>query len=179
VRPVRRALITAALAAALFPAGASAAANCPGANDVPTAATLKAARAATLCLLNNERTARGLAVIHSNTKLRAAATRHSENMITREFFDHNSPAGSTPLLRVRSAGYLAPHVSFQLGENIGWASGDLATPAAMLDAWMHSAGHRDNILHRAFRDIGIGIVVGDPTGGDGVTYTTDFGVRRH
>jgi uncharacterized protein YkwD len=52
------------------------------------------------------------------------------------------------------------------------------TPAAMVDAWMHSPGHRLNLLHRSFRDVGIGIVAGTPTGGGGATYTTDFGVRR-
>jgi uncharacterized protein YkwD len=81
--------------AAVAPAAASADVACPGADVVPTAATLKQARAATLCLINRERTRRGLRVVHSQTRLRAAATRHSTNMVRKHFFDHSSPAGST------------------------------------------------------------------------------------
>ena len=40
----------------------------------------------------------------------------------------------------------------------------------MLNAWMHSAGHRANILTRTFRMLGIGIANGSPHGGNGATY---------
>ena len=174
---VRRSLAVALAAAAVIPATASAA-GCPGADAVPTAATLKQARAATLCLINRERTSRGMREVHSQTRLRKAATRHSTNMVRHHFFDHSSPAGSTAATRVRASGYLRNVSSFQLGENIGAGESVLGTPASMVDAWMHSAGHRFNILHASFRDIGIGIVVGTPGGGGGATYTTDFGVRH-
>jgi uncharacterized protein YkwD len=175
---VRRTLAAALVAAAVAPAAASADAACPGADLVPTATTLKQARAATLCLINLERTRRGLRVVHSQTRLRAAATRHSTNMVRKHFFDHSSPTGSTAATRVRAVGYLRGVASFQLGENIGAGEGVFGTPAAIVDAWMHSPGHRLNILHRSFRDVGIGIVAGTPTGGGGATYTTDYGVRR-
>jgi uncharacterized protein YkwD len=172
---VRRSLAAAVALTAIAPAAAMA---CPGADQVPTAATMKQARAATLCLINRERTSRGLREVHSQTRLRRAATRHSRNMVRRHFFDHSSPKGSTAATRVRAAGYLRGASTFQLGENIGAGESVLSTPAAMVDAWMHSPGHRLNILHASFRDIGIGIVRGTPMGGDGATYTTDFGVRR-
>ena len=43
---------------------------------------------------------------------------------------------------------------------------------------MNSAGHRDNILNADYREIGIGVVVGNPTSanGAGATYATDFGI---
>jgi uncharacterized protein YkwD len=44
---------------------------------------------------------------------------------------------------------------------------------------MESPGHRENILRGAYRDVGIGVVVGVPgSKGLGATYTLDFGVRR-
>jgi uncharacterized protein YkwD len=46
---------------------------------------------------------------------------------------------------------------------------------------MHSAGHRANILRRSFKEIGIGIVLGNPSvspADSGATYTADFGFRR-
>jgi uncharacterized protein YkwD len=44
---------------------------------------------------------------------------------------------------------------------------------------MNSPGHKANILHAAFRDIGIGIRIGPPSPSvsGGATYVTDFG--RH
>ena len=62
-----------------------------------------------------------------------------------------------------------------LGENIGWGSGSLATPRSMVNAWMHSAPHRHNILDGRYRSVGVGVAFGAPVGGSGASYTTDFG----
>ena len=44
---------------------------------------------------------------------------------------------------------------------------------------MDSPGHRANIVKRAYREIGIGVVIGAPSDrGAGATYTADFGVVR-
>jgi uncharacterized protein YkwD len=44
---------------------------------------------------------------------------------------------------------------------------------------MRSPGHRANILDSAYRDIGVGVVLGVPvSGAAGATYTVEFGVRR-
>jgi uncharacterized protein YkwD len=76
-----------------------------------------------------------------------------------------------------AAGY--PALDAITGENIGWATGPAASPAEMVDLWMHSAEHRDNILRPAFTQIGIGVAPGapqPPTSSDPpATYTTDFG----
>jgi len=63
------------------------------------------------------------------------------------------------------------------GENIAYASGTYAAPQMIFQLWMHSAGHRRNILGR-FTDIGIGLRVGelDGTGGAHV-WTQEFGSR--
>jgi uncharacterized protein YkwD len=98
-------------------------------------------------------------------------------MVRQRFFDHVSPDGTTFDQRVKAAGY----VSFQtLAENIAWGSGQRATPARIVNGWMHSSGHRRNILDRGLHEIGIGIVPGAPLdvrGQRAATYTTDFGRR--
>jgi uncharacterized protein YkwD len=44
---------------------------------------------------------------------------------------------------------------------------------------MDSPGHRANVLKRAYRELGVGVVVGVPVSdAAGATYTVDFGVRR-
>ena len=42
------------------------------------------------------------------------------------------------------------------GENIAYGEGSRGTPKQIVDAWMHSSGHRANILSGTFRDIGVG-----------------------
>ena len=96
-------------------------------------------------------------------------------MVTEHFFAHTSRNGATFAARIKRTGWTRSRRSYTIGENIGWGGGSLATPRSMVSAWMHSAGHRANILARSFRMIGIGVANGVPTGGDGATYATDFG----
>jgi uncharacterized protein YkwD len=177
------AISAAAMAAALLavPTTASAAKTCAGGNLVPSSANVAAVRHATLCLLNHERRAHGLHPLRSNGKLRSAAQGYTWAMVRNDFFDHVSPGGSTLMSRVRSTAYLASAHGWGLGENIAWGAGSLATPTATMSAWMHSAGHRHNILTGSFSEIGIGVVPGAPVdlpaGMNAATYTTDFGAR--
>ena len=165
----------------LVPASASAAAPCPGADLIPSSENLDQVRASTLCLLNRERTRHGLQRLSESPQLRKSAQGFSQTMVSESFFDHVSPGGSTLLSRVRrGTGYLQNVSEFALGENIAWGSGEYATPAETMDSWMHSAGHRRNILNRRFRHVGIGIALGAPVDAEGMpaaTYTIDIGYR--
>ena len=60
------------------------------------------------------------------------------------------------------------------GENLATGRSDAGTPAVVVDGWMHSPGHRRNVLRREFVEIGIGIVPRDTSGGDGATYATEL-----
>jgi uncharacterized protein YkwD len=133
-----------------------------------------------LCLVNRERTKRGLSRLRSNGRLDRAARGHSRAMVQRRFFSHDSPGGASVLDRVKRRGYRSSG-GLMVGENIAWGSGSYATPAEIVDGWMHSSGHRANILHRAFEEIGVGVALGAPRpvqGQPAATYTTDFGTRR-
>lgn len=182
-QPARRLLpgLVAALALAL-PAAASAAAPCVGADLVPAADNLPALRGATLCLINEERTSRGMKALTTSPQLRKAAHSFSRQMVRQGFFGHVSPGGSTLLGRVREGtGYLRGVTNFALGENLAWGSGDLGTPRETVRGWMESDGHRRNILKGRFRHIGVGVVLGAPSDSEGMpaaTYTTNFGYRR-
>jgi uncharacterized protein YkwD len=164
------------------PASASAAAPCADGALIPDSANILRSKTATLCLLNSERQARGLAPLSANGQLGKAAVNYSATMVRQQFFDHVSPSGSTLKNRVRGGtSYLRGRLrSWSLGENIGWGSGVLATPQRIVGSWMSSPSHRRNILDRGFRHIGIGIVTGAPDDVQGLpaaTYTTDFGHR--
>jgi uncharacterized protein YkwD len=163
------------IAAALAAPGAASAATCQGADATPAQLGAGASQV-TLCLLNNERAAHGLGALKLDGRLSRAAAGHSSDMVSHRYFDHNSRNGKDFSSRIRHAGWMRGRRSWTVGENIGWGSGAEATPRAMVSAWMHSAGHRANILARQFRMIGIGIALGSPTGdASGATYSTDFG----
>jgi uncharacterized protein YkwD len=156
----------------------AATAACPDATALPAAGNVGQVERATLCLINLEREQRGLGAVRSNDRLARAADAHSRDMVARDFFSHDSRDGGTMSSRIKGSGYLNRARSYALGENIAWATGDLGVPLKIHQAWMRSPGHRANILSRAFDEVGVGIVVGAPgRGGEGATYTTDFGKR--
>jgi uncharacterized protein YkwD len=155
--------------------------SCPGADLRPSAENLEEIRAATLCLVNRERSANGEGVLSGNEHLQEAAQRHSDGMAAGDYFEHNGPGGDTPLDRMRGAGYIASaNVGYEVGENIGWGTLWLASPRSMVASWMASPGHRANILDSHFRDTGIGVsphpLSSAARGQAGAIYTQDFGV---
>ena len=170
-----------AVAGAGEPTSGSSGGGCRDARLVPNKDNPARVRAAMLCLLNAERTSRGLSELHSSGQLRKAATAYSRKMVRERFFDHVCPEGSTMQTRIRKGtGYLSHASDWALGENLGWGSGPSSTPKAMVRLWMDSAGHRDNILNARFRHVGIGVATGAPAnvrGERAATYTTDFGYR--
>jgi uncharacterized protein YkwD len=174
-RPIAIGIAALALAA---PSAASAA-SCPNADVMPSTSGAAAARDATLCLVNAERTSRGLRALNDNSRLDKAATGYSREMVAHHFFDHVSPAGTDIVDRLRRVRYITPRISWAIGENIAWGEGTDATPDAIVEAWMNSPGHRANILSHSFREAGVGVAPGLPVGGGqpGATYTLDFGRR--
>jgi uncharacterized protein YkwD len=161
-------------AAVVAPVGADAA-SCKGADTAPALLGHDATARATLCLLNQQRRAHGLRELRSDGKLRRAAAGHAGDMVARRYFDHTSKSGASFITRIKRTGWTKHRRAWTVGENIGFASGSLATPRQMVKGWMRSSGHRANILARQFRLIGVGVADGAPTGGSGATYATDFG----
>jgi uncharacterized protein YkwD len=169
---------TAVIVAALGFAGTAGAATSGGcqnaaaaAADVPAPAVGSAVR----CLVNLERARHGLPALKPSARLSAAAAAHSADMVAHGFFDHVSPWGGRLSDRARRAGYRGR----TLGEDIGWGTYDLGTPAGIVQAWMESPPHRAVILSRAFREIGVGVALGTPSARDehGAVYVLDVGRR--
>ena len=171
-------LIATIFAAPLGSAAGAQAADCPGADLVPDATNAAKVADATLCLINEQRAAIGAVALSVDGTLSNASTAYAADMVARSFFDHQTPDGVTLDTRLARVGY-----SYELaGENIAWGEAVLATPGQIVKAWMHSDGHRTNILGPDFRQVGLGIVPGTPRGGAsgfaGATYVTDFGTRE-
>lgn len=156
-------------------------AACASARVEVSSATLRVARDATLCLLNRERSSRGLQPLRLDETLNGVAIAHSRDMVRRVYFQHEAPNGSSPFDRMLATRYVPDGARWLLGENIGWGTTELAQPAALVAAWMRSPSHRRNVLNGRFREIGVGIALGIPVGDPqldgqpGATYTTNFG----
>jgi uncharacterized protein YkwD len=173
----RRSRIRIAFAAAAVAAGLAVPAQalaCANADVNPNDMSAADAKASTICLLNDIRTSKGLRPFKLNGKLSRASQRHTNAMTAHKFFAHGNFVG-----RIRDARYLRGARGWTVGENIAWGSWDYATPASIVDGWMHSPPHRANILNGKFREIGIGVSRGAPVGGQdrAATYGTDFGTR--
>jgi hypothetical protein len=130
-----------------------------------------------LCLHNAERARHDLPALEYETRLEVAAQRHAEDMVRRRFFAHDTPEGLGPDDRALMAGYPTKHYSS--GENLAWGTGPEASPVEIVDGWMHSPGHRENILRGAFTEMGVGVALGVPEEPraplPGATYATSFG----
>jgi uncharacterized protein YkwD len=175
LRTLLLAPITLAVAlAASAPAQASPQA-CAGAGVSAGKASQQTISEAVRCLVNAQRSARRLAAVQHAPALRRAATAHARDMVLRSFFAHVSPTGSTLAQRARRAGYPGS----TLGENIGWGTGSLGTPDAIVDAWMESPPHRAIILHPRFRELGVGVTLGTPAdrSAAGAVYVLNLGRR--
>lgn len=114
---------------------------------------------------NRARAEHGLGPLSWADRLAAAAQAHNDDMVRRAFFAHESPDGRSVADRVRSAGYDYRVVA----ENI--AAGQ-RTAAEVVQGWMHSPGHRANILHADVREIGVGFTA---AGAYGTMWTQVFG----
>jgi uncharacterized protein YkwD len=100
---------------------------------------------------NRERAAKGVAALKWDFALAAAAARHAARMAQEHTISHQFPGEQELLDRVSKAG---AHFS-AVAENV--AEGP--NPDSIHSGWMHSAGHRANILDPNLTAIGIGVVV--------------------
>jgi uncharacterized protein YkwD len=105
---------------------------------------------AVLELVNDQRAAKGCKALVIDDRITTAAQGHSTDMANKGYFDHVSkPEKTTFDQRMRNAGYPKPG-----GENIAMG---YETAAAVMDGWMKSSGHRENILNCDFTAMGVGL----------------------
>lgn len=104
-----------------------------------------------LVLINEERELRGMKPLVLNDALSASAETYACSMIEAGFFGHDHP--------LTGAGFSDRHAAgefrcYPAGENL--ALGHDA-PEQVVDAWMNSPTHRDNILTDGYREMGLAV----------------------
>jgi uncharacterized protein YkwD len=105
-----------------------------------------------LAHLNAERKAHGLSALSPSAKLDKAAQGHACDNAKRKSISHTSSDGGTLKTRLRRVGYGFRTAAENTGR--GFGSG-----ARAVEWWMHSPKHKDNILLRKAREVGVGIAV--------------------
>ena len=118
--------------------------------DIPEDAA--AQQAEVLANVNAERKAHGLSALKLSTKLDKAAQSLACDNADRQSISHDSSDGGTLKTRLRKAGYSFRAAAENTGR--GFGSGERA-----VEWWMGSDKHRDNILLRKAKEVGIGIAV--------------------
>jgi uncharacterized protein YkwD len=105
--------------------------------------------------VNSTRSQYGIGSLLLNPALSSIARSRSADMINRNYFSHTTPDGKNIFAILNENGF-----SWQFaGENIYQCSpAGMGSESAILNTWMSSPSHRDNLLNRAFNQVGIGIV---------------------
>ncbi|WP_420409449.1 CAP domain-containing protein [Hoeflea sp.] len=141
---------------------------------------IQALRERSLILVNEERSAEGLATLELEGDLNEAALAHAEDMLSRRYFAHTSPEGGTVLDRYLDAGGKGGRV---VRENLFKCEGcrerpDIEAVEQMHEGWMNSPGHRANILAEGLTGFGFAVVQDDDGRRYGVQTFAGSGAPR-
>ncbi|WP_129114198.1 CAP domain-containing protein [Halegenticoccus tardaugens] len=144
--------------------------------------------------VNDRREARGLDPLAFDPEIREVARYHSADMAERGYFAHSSPEGETVEDRYDRFGYRCRvHVSGLRyatgGENLAknyyrepvsngtsteYYETESELAASIVDGWMNSPGHRENLLRPYWENEGIGVAVTIEGGRTTVYATQNF-----
>jgi uncharacterized protein YkwD len=149
-----------------IPAASASASTCANANTPVSRATRRELRRAVVCLVNQQRTSRGLPRLRANWRLNRSAQHWTRTMVRRQIFTH----GTRFWTRISAVGFDWSAA----GENIAVG---FTTPSQVVTGWMASLGHCENILQPAFSQIGTGVINRGISRYGAATWTQDFALR--
>lgn len=110
-------------------------------------------KSALVNLVNQSRKSAGAGELSESIKLDQAAELKARDMITREYFSHNSPEGVTPWHWFSETGYDYKYA----GENLAVGFFDSID---VFHAWLNSASHRENLLNSNYKEVGTAVLQG-------------------
>lgn len=117
---------------------------------------------------NQKRQKEGLAPLSLNNQLSEAALFKAKDMFEKNYWAHNAPEGTTPWVFIKKAGYNYVYA----GENLarGFNSSE-----EVVNAWMASPKHRENVLSGNYNDVGLAVVSGKLNGEETVLVVEMLG----
>ena len=118
--------------------------------------------------INEERKQNGLKELSWDSKLALIAEKHSKDMGQREYYSHVTPEGLEPTDRANNAGYsckknYGSYYTIGISENLSQIKGVIGgyenISDSVVEGWMNSPGHRQNILEKNYDRQGIGVAI--------------------
>lgn len=109
---------------------------------------------------NAQRAANGVGALANNSKLNSAAQAKANDMVTRNYWSHQTPDGQQPWVFITNAGYQY----LSAGENLAYG---FSTSAANVTGWMNSPPHKANLLNTNYTEVGFGFANSANYVGDG------------
>lgn len=121
-----------------------------------------------LVLTNKVRQEKGLNPLAINEKLANAARLKADDMFGKNYWAHFGPDGSSPWNFIKQSGYNYVYAGENLAKGFTFSQ-------EVIDAWMNSESHKDNIVSSKYNDIGFAIVEGNLLGEETVLIVQLFG----
>lgn len=119
-------------------------------------------------LTNQMRSKQGLPPVSENAALAAAANAKAQNMFSENYWAHFAPSGKSPWDFILNSGYKFTYAGENLAKNF-------YTSEEVVNAWMNSPTHRDNLLNPKYKDVGIAVVEGVLNGQKTTLVVQEFG----
>lgn len=121
-----------------------------------------------IILTNQQRQTAGVGQLKESALLDQVATLKAADMFKYDYWAHVSPSGVTPWAWYDQVGYKYIYA----GENL---ARDFDTSASVMQGWMNSPGHRENLLSTNYTEIGVAVVNGSLLGHDTTLVVQEFG----
>ncbi|MCX6732220.1 MAG: CAP domain-containing protein [Candidatus Roizmanbacteria bacterium] len=106
-----------------------------------------------LTLTNEERTKLGLPALQSNNQLTQAAEKKAADMFKKDYWSHFAPDGGSPWDFIKQSGYQYEYAGENLAKNFLYSKN-------VVDAWMNSPTHKENIVKKDYTEVGYAVVNG-------------------
>lgn len=119
-------------------------------------------------LTNSVRQQNKLSLLTVNSSLTKAAASKAQDMINQHYFAHISPSRVTPWYWFKKAGYSYAYA----GENLAI---DFIQSEDVVQAWLDSPSHRQNLLSNRFKEIGVATASGEINGAQSLIVVQMFG----
>jgi len=107
-----------------------------------------------LALTNEVRQQYNLPIVQEDSLLDKAAQEKAQDMLENKYFDHFSPTGISPWYWIDKSGY----DYYYAGENLAM---NFLDSEEVINGWLNSPAHKENLLNKDYKDIGIAVLSGD------------------
>ncbi|OGY43163.1 MAG: hypothetical protein A3B89_00725 [Candidatus Buchananbacteria bacterium RIFCSPHIGHO2_02_FULL_40_13] len=121
-------------------------------------------------LTNDYRKSLGLNELKPNARLTQAAVNKAQDLLTKQYFAHTSPANKKFSDWIKEVGYKY----FYVGENLAI---DFNNNQDLFQAWLNSPSHKENIIKPQYQEIGLAVLEGKYNNQTTVVVVQLFGSR--